>query len=435
LNYSPNLLLEALWMLLTIAGWWVLFYVRHRPASKLRRIALLVSFPVCYIVFMVIPLGNVGNEILWVSILLLFALLCGEESRIFDSLFTAIYYIGIEACMDSIRNFIVRYTIGRNFPAYSIAYYVHFNLLYLVVLGWALFYYWVLKDRRGQLPLHFWIITVIPPLGSAVLLTRFANTARPLLEMGVNIYLEGILTGVFLLALTLCTFYMYVRLLAYLESHEQPQVLQGQLTAYARRITLIEAFQRQTAEMRHDLKNIMFTLNIDMEQQNYAQAKQRIAELQGHLKQVEPESYTGVALIDAVISYKAAGLRELGAVLGVQADLLDIGAPLAYDIASIMGTALDNVTDACELLHAADRTARAAVHCKIQKQKNLLLIQVTNPLPAPLRYENGEIQTTKTESGHGLGLPALRRIVQKYAGDVVISDSGKVFSLSVMLFV
>jgi signal transduction histidine kinase len=63
------------------------------------------------------------------------------------------------------------------------------------------------------------------------------------------------------------------------------------------------------------------------------------------------------------------------------------------------------------------------------------LIHLTNPLPGPLRYKNGEIQSTKEESGHGLGLPLLRRIARKYDGDLTISDSDGVFCLSVMLFV
>jgi ABC-type multidrug transport system fused ATPase/permease subunit len=441
MTYSPNYFLEALRMLVTISGWWILFYLRHRPAAKLRRIVLLVSFPLCYIVFMVIPLGNTGNEILWVSILLLFALLCGNLR---ESLFTAIYYIGIEACMDTIRNFIVRYSTGRNFPGYSTPYYLHFLLLYLVVLGWALFYYWVLKDRRGKLPLRFWIITVMPPLGSAALLTRFANMAGPLLSRGINIYHEGILVGLFLLILNLFTFFMYVRIISYQESLQQAKVLQGQFNANLRRITAIESFQRQAGEMRDEFRTLLSTLNIDMEQQNYEQVKKQVRELLG--KRAEKESYTGISLIDAVISYKAALIREQGAHLGVQADLLDLtspaAAPLVYDIASIMAIALDNVVDACEALRermdaqgGPSQGGPSPVNCKILVQKNMLLIKVTNPLPKPLQYQNGEIQSSKNEGGYGLGLPTLHWIVRKYAGDLTITDSDTVFCLSVMLFV
>jgi nitrogen fixation/metabolism regulation signal transduction histidine kinase len=43
------------------------------------------------------------------------------------------------------------------------------------------------------------------------------------------------------------------------------------------------------------------------------------------------------------------------------------------------------------------------------------------------------LQTTKNEPGHGLGLPALRRIVDRYSGEVRISDKNGVFSLEIML--
>jgi signal transduction histidine kinase len=437
--------LEALRALLTIAGWVVLFYLCHKPAGKLLRIVLLVSFPACYAAWRLTIVTNSStvNQINWVVIILLYALLCGnlKKPRSFAGpVFTAIYYIGMEACMDTLRAFIVRYSTGAGIVPFSPAYYIQINLLYLIVLGWAVFYYVVLKNRRGTLPLRFWIMTVLPPLGSMALLTYLADVARPLLDRGINIYFSAILTGLFLIALNLFTFYIYVRLLAFYESHVQAQVLQGQLTAYTRRITIIEAFQHQTDEIRHEFKNLLFTLNIDIEQQNYDRLKQRTAELLGDLKQAEPEHYTGISLIDAVISYKAVRLRELGTDLTVQAELLDMEAPgaaaLPYDIASIMGIALDNVTDACELLNAKGRAAGAPVYCTRQKQKNLLLlIQVSNPLPGPLLYENGEIRSTKALSGHGLGLSALRRIVQKYGGKVTISDTGGTFSLTVTLFV
>jgi signal transduction histidine kinase len=441
MNYSPDIPMEALRAVLTIAGWWVLFYLRQKPAYLWRRVVLLASFPVCYIVWRVLSLSpSTGNQLRWNIIILLFALLCGNWR---ESLFTAVYYIGMESCLDTIRNFIVRYTYGGGLPRYSPGYNLEFNLLYLAVLGWALFYYWVMKNRRGQLPLRFWIMVLVAPLGSMALFTYYSETAARLMAAGVNIYLEGLLFAFLLFALNLFTFYIYVRLLAYYESYLQARVLQEQITADAHRITVIEGFQRQAGEMRHEFKNLLFTLKIDMQQQNYGGVNNRISALLGDMKQAETESYTGNALVDAMISYRAARLRSLGAVFSVQADPLDIepsdaafSGALAYDIASIMGISLENAAEAVAALAAGGilRAAGPVVNCVIQRRKNMLLIDVTNPLPAPLRCKNGEIQSTKAESGHGLGLSALRHIVRKYTGDVVISDSDGVFSLSVTLY-
>jgi sensor histidine kinase regulating citrate/malate metabolism len=278
-----------------------------------------------------------------------------------------------------------------------------------------------------------------------VLLTYYSETAAALMLQGTNIYLEGLLFGIFLTALNLFTFFMYVRLLAYSESQWQTQILQEQLDAYARRITTIEAFQRQAGEMRHEFKNLLITLKADLDHQNVESANNRVRVLLGDLKQVESEHYTGNTLIDAIISYKAEQLRELGANFLVQADLLDadvegsLESPAAYDIASVMGIALDNVVDAVAALKASASTEtpaspEASVDCQIQIQKNMLMIRLSNPLPGPLRYKDGEIQSTKALSGHGLGLPALRRIVRKYEGEITISDRDGIFCLSVMLF-
>ena len=146
MTYSINYFLEALRGLVIAAGWYVLFYHgylvrrRHiqggRPASKLRRILLLVSFPTGYTAWRVYILtgvrGNSDTQIFWVAILLLFALLCGDLRKprtLRDPVFTAIYYIGMEAIMDTGRNFITRYIRGVGFPLFSPAYYMVFILL------------------------------------------------------------------------------------------------------------------------------------------------------------------------------------------------------------------------------------------------------------------------------------------------------------------
>ncbi|MDR3342401.1 MAG: hypothetical protein LBT14_06370 [Treponema sp.] len=72
--------------------------------------------------------------------------------------------------------------------------------------------------------------------------------------------------------------------------------------------------------MRHKLKNLLFSLEIDIEQQNYNRVKKRCCELLGDLKRVEQKSYTGISLIDAMLSYKTERLREWDASLKVSSD-------------------------------------------------------------------------------------------------------------------
>jgi hypothetical protein len=426
----PIMLFEITRGAVSIAGWWVLFYRLHRPPTKLRRVIQLASFVAGYIAFMLVPLNDTGNVILWAGMIFFFALLSGNIEK---SLFTALYYIGIESIVDTVRSFAVRYILERAFRGYTLEYYIQFNLQYLFIFAWTLFYYRIMIQQRGQkVPLRFWIMTTIPSLLTTVLLTRYADTARDLLEAGTNIYLEGVLFGFFLLVLNFFTFYMYIRLLAYYDSHLKTQALRSQLDVYTHQIQLIEGAQRQAAEIRHEIKNILFGLQVEMERQNYAEVQARLNKVVGDLKRYEQKPYTGVSVIDAMIAYKAAKIEEYGATLSVDAELLDISNTLAYDVASCLAIALDNAADAV----AAQRSGGAGgciVSCALWRQQNLLFIRVSNPLLTPLSYRGGELQSTKAEAGHGLGLPALRRITSQYSGEVRIDSSDGVFCLLVML--
>jgi hypothetical protein len=128
----PIFPLEITRALVSIAAWWVLFYKLHRPPTKLRRIAQLVVFVACYTGWMLIPLSVIGNATLWAGMILLFAFIAGDWR---NSFFTALYYIGMEAAIDTTRSFIIAWTFNGFFEAYSIAYYLQYNLQYLFVLG------------------------------------------------------------------------------------------------------------------------------------------------------------------------------------------------------------------------------------------------------------------------------------------------------------
>jgi sensor histidine kinase regulating citrate/malate metabolism len=182
------------------------------------------------------------------------------------------------------------------------------------------------------------------------------------------------------------------------------------------------------------MKNLIFALQIDMKQQNYEGIETRLNGLAGELKQYELKPYTAVPVIDAMIAYKGETLRECGAAFTVTADPLSINDALAYDLTSLLAIALDNAIDALAFGVMKDTRLCGTLVClEIRRWKNMVFIQVTNPLTKPLKYRNGELQSTKDEPGHGFGLPALRRIVERYTGQVKISDKGGVFSLEIML--
>jgi len=220
-----NLALIILRGLEVIAGWWVLFYLSNAPRSKARRIALLIAIPVLYLLWYLLPIdvwfasqigigkiisGSTGNEILWVLILIVLAFISGNLQ---NSIIDVLWYAGIEQNVDVLRSWanclIHKGWYFHNYPQY--------NIEYLLILGWTIFYYMNKRKIRGNVPIAFQIQTVIIPIITCVFLTHHADMIRfttvPGSELKMDIMIDGLIIGVIVLAINLLMYYVNLKLL------------------------------------------------------------------------------------------------------------------------------------------------------------------------------------------------------------------------------
>jgi DNA-binding CsgD family transcriptional regulator len=149
--------------------------------------------------------------------LTVFALLCsfprGDPCGAF---FAAVYYIGIEEYAGLATAFFYFAYTGQAEPRYTAPYYFFRILCCVIILGWAYLYYRVIRKLPAKMPCGFWLVTALPLLGSLGVLGYYTNTARALLEDGVNIFFAGGIVAAFLCILNIGIFYTRVRLaLAY----------------------------------------------------------------------------------------------------------------------------------------------------------------------------------------------------------------------------
>lgn len=73
---------------------------------------------------------------------------------------------------------------------------------------------------------------------------------------------------------------------------------------------------------------------------------------------------------------------------------------------------------------------------KLIYNRDRLIVRVSNPYMTEIRYENGEIITSKNDSHHyGYGLKNVEKIVEKYDGYMEINHDNNVFTVDILLFV
>ena len=102
----------------------------------------------------------------------------------------------------------------------------------------------------------------------------------------------------------------------------------------------------------------------------------------------------------------------------------------AFDVSVILNNALANA------LEAAKTSQMPYVKIRSWRRRKVFMIEVENSFSGTIRFdgEDGLPRSTKKEGGqHGLGMANIRRVAQKYCGDVDIMQEGESVHLNVML--
>ncbi|MDE7325421.1 MAG: GHKL domain-containing protein [Lachnospiraceae bacterium] len=102
----------------------------------------------------------------------------------------------------------------------------------------------------------------------------------------------------------------------------------------------------------------------------------------------------------------------------------------AFDVSVILNNALDNALEAAEIAGVP------YVKIRSWRRKKVFMIEVENSFSGILKFDGqgGMPQSTKQDGGwHGFGLANIRRVAQKYCGDVDIIQEKECVRLNVML--
>lgn len=100
------------------------------------------------------------------------------------------------------------------------------------------------------------------------------------------------------------------------------------------------------------------------------------------------------------------------------------------DLCIIFGNAIDNAIESC----GKNTYDNKIISIKINQQKHLLSILITNPVHQQPIIKNNMIITSKSDTvNHGFGLYSIKQTVKKYDGDFDISCSSNLFSLKICL--
>lgn len=279
-----------------------------------------------------------------------------------------------------------------------------------------------------RIPRAYWLSM----LAVALLTTACLMAMRTLGSLG-SLGRNGYLT----MSIVLAAFFVVNQLLYYLyhvlvQEHRKTSSmaamqakLEQDLEFYRRSETMMQEYRG----LRHELKNHFSVMENLLREGKYDRLQRYFADYAGKAAPLLADFRCPNPLVTSIISHQMNAALAAGVTLDVIAAVPDKLGIADDDLTSLLSNMLDNGVEGCL------RAGKALVKATLHTDKSALFITVTNPAPEDVLISNPELTSTKPNaSGHGFGIPIIRRIAEKYDGAVTFLAEGGWFTADAMLY-
>ena len=189
----------------------------------------------------------------------------------------------------------------------------------------------------------------------------------------------------------------------------------------------IQNMYRQVRGWRHDYRNHINNMKIQLANENYGELEAYLDQLAEDLDTVDTVIKTGNVMADAILNSKLSVAEKMNVKINVKANIPENLLLSDVELCSVLGNMLDNAVEACSKLPEEERFIRVY----IGKLKGQLYLSVQNSAGG-VRKEKGYYLSTK-EGEHGYGLFRIDRVAKKYGGFVNRQNEEGVFATEITL--
>lgn len=209
---------------------------------------------------------------------------------------------------------------------------------------------------------------------------------------------------------------------------QQGILLQEQINDMERHISEVERLYQDIRSLKHDMGNHIMTLEGLYVKGEKEEAKKYVEKLQGQLLGTGLKIKSGNPVTDVILTEKYREAEKYGIDFQCKFYYPEETAINAFDVSIILNNAIMNG------IEAAKQCEEPEINIISWRRKNVYMIKIENNYKNKIILgENNLPVSTKKEGCHGFGLANIRKIAQKYYGDIDISCENSRFILNIML--
>lgn len=163
--------------------------------------------------------------------------------------------------------------------------------------------------------------------------------------------------------------------------------------------------------IKHDMKNHLMVIASYLNGGNYDPAKAYTSEILDKLNAVHSYIETGNSLLNHILNEKLNTAREKGISVKAEIENLSFKKMESLDFSALLSNILDNAIEACENENSPE------ISVVISQRRGYETILAKNKISSSVLGVNPNLSTTKADSaGHGMGIPQIKTLAEKYGG-------------------
>jgi len=240
-----------------------------------------------------------------------------------------------------------------------------------------------------------------------------------------------VISMILLFAVNMMVVFLFNSLAKYYENSLKSVILEQEREYYHNQCKLMQKATEDVRSFKHDISNHFTVIKNLLKDEKEEQAFSYILELtDNNMTNSVVYSDTGNAVVDSIINYKLCN-AELNNIT-VSTDLIiPTELPVEImDISAILTNLLDNALQALQKIEENKK-----LDIKMSYKKGVLKISIYNTYNGIVKYENGEMITTKEDkTEHGYGIRNIETIAEKYNGIYHIKHDKKIFQSEVLIY-
>lgn len=240
--------------------------------------------------------------------------------------------------------------------------------------------------------------------------------------------LDFIFSVIFIFSIFLCLHYLVLRI-AYHEVQREKDYLNVSQELLQKQNNELHEVYKKNRERIHESRHILEYLYYCVKEAKYEEAKAFLSKNLDELKEESRTVWTGLPFLDFIINYKKQTMDKKGIEFQLELDVYEY--PFAEEeLGILLGNLLDNAIEACEKCEPENRK----IYLRIWNIRYMFMLKLINSSSKyPVLAEKWFITDKADKNAHGMGVEQVRRIVEKYGGDISFQYSKEHFETKIIV--